>query len=127
MERLIDPLAKTYWKLSFLLLTSIITVSIVSNYRYQNILLPREHLIGYAELIQDAARSSVIASRTSDPVIAHCESFRALTYVKFVCRFLTSSQIKYISNVNSHEMLDFVSKQHKEMNLNTFNNNNSKH
>jgi len=114
MERLNPQISNSYWKVSAVLLGSIMMTSFISKKCFENQRLPRSHLLKISELLRQAAEHSIRSTQDSQPATAFADTATAKAYVDIVEELLTPEQVQTLANIDILEMKDFISKQHDE-------------
>ena len=114
MERLNPQVSNSYWKVSAVLLGSIMVTSWVSTRCFEGQRLPRSHLLKISELLRQAAEHSIRATQDTQPATAFADSATAKAYIDIVEELLTPEQVQTLASIDILEMKDFISKQHDE-------------
>lgn len=114
MERLNPQVSTAYWKVSSVLLVSLILTSYISSKCFESQRLPRSHVLKISELLRKAAEHSIRASQDTQPVTIFSDTSQAKAYVDLVEEMLTPCQVRSIANVDIAEMKEFISVQHQE-------------
>lgn len=113
MERLNPQVSTAYWKVSSVVLTSIVLTSYISSRCFESQRLPRSHVLKISELLRKAAEHSIRASQDSQPVTVYTDTCQAKAYVDLVEEMLTPCQVRNIANIDILEMKEFISQQHE--------------
>lgn len=114
MERLNPQVSTAYWKVSSVILASLILTSYVSSRCFESHRLPRSHILKISELLRKAAEHSIRASQDSQPVTVFTDTCQGKAYIDLVEELLTPAQVRSIANVDILEMKEFISQQHEE-------------
>lgn len=114
MERLNPQVSTAYWKVSCVILVSLILTSYISSRCFESQRLPRSHVLKLSELLRKAAEHSIRASQDTQPATAFSDTSQAKAYVDLVEDMLTPCQVRRIANVDILEMKEFISVQHEE-------------
>ena len=113
MERLNPQVSTAYWKVSSVVLASLILTSYISSRCFESQRLPRTHILKISELLRKAAEHSIRASQDSQPITVYADTSQAKAYVDIVEDMLSPDQVRGIANVDILEMKEFISKQHE--------------
>ena len=113
MERLNPQVSISYWKVSAVLLVSILITSWVSARCYEGQRLPRSHVLKISELLRKAAEFSIRSSQDNQPVTIYADTTFAKAYIDLVEELLTPEQVRHIANVDILEMKNFIAQQHE--------------
>ena len=113
MERLNPQVSTAYWKVSCVMLASLVLTSYISSRCFESQRLPRSHVLKISELLRKAAEHSIRASQDTQPVTIFSDTSQAKAYVDLVEEMLTPCQVKSIANVDILEMKEFISQQHE--------------
>lgn len=114
MERLNPQVSTAYWKVSSVILASIILTSYISSRCFESQRLPRSHILKISELLRKAAEHSIRASQDSQAVTVFSDTCQAKAYVDLVEDMLSADQVTSIANVDILEMKEFISIQHEK-------------
>lgn len=114
MERLNPQISNSYWKVSLVLIVSIMMTSWISTKCYEGQRLPRSHLLKISELLRQSAEHSIRATQDSQPATAFADTSTAKAYVDIVEELLTPAQVQTLAGIDILEMKDFISKQHDQ-------------
>lgn len=114
MERLNPQISTAYWKVSSVVLASIVLTSYISSRCFESQRLPRSHILKISELLRKAAEHSIRASQDSQPITVYSDTTQAKAYVDLVEEMLTPDQVRSIANIDVLEMKDFISQQHEK-------------
>jgi hypothetical protein len=112
MDRLTSASSKSYWQLSVLVVAIVAVTARVSVWRYDTIRLPRKHVLGYVDLLRDAARCSVKSSQDSNPIQSFIDANNAQIMVNVAKKFLTPDQVRTMLHVEIEELYEHVCRQH---------------
>lgn len=114
MERLNPQVSTAYWKVSSVILASLILTSYISSRCFESQRLPRSHILKISELLRKAAEHSIRASQDAQPVTVFSDTCQGKAYIDLVEELLTPCQVRSIANVDILEMKEFISVQHEE-------------
>ena len=114
MERLNPQISNSYWKISAVLVASMMVTSWISTKCFEGQRLPRSHLLKISELLRQAAEHSIRATQDSQPATAFADAAIAKAYVDIVEELLTPEQVQALASIDILEMKDFISKQYEE-------------
>lgn len=114
MERLNPQVSTAYWKVSSVIIASIILTSYISSKCFESQRLPRSHVLKISEMLRKAAEHSIRASQDTQAVTAFADTCQAKSYVDLVEDMLTRDQVRSIGNVDILEMKEFIAQQHEK-------------